>query len=451
MNPILRFTYRVLQGMAIVATETYFRKIVFINRQYLASDAPLIVICNHPNTVVDPLLAVMYTREPCYLLANYGLFKNPIAGALLRTLFCIPVKRVKDVAVGEERNNDDAFRASEEHLMAGRSLFVAAEGTSYTERHIREFKTGAARILFEAESKTNFALNLRILPIGLTYSDPLKFGSDVVVEVGEPFSADDWRERYEENPVKTVDDFTLFVEQKFYDLTINCADVYEDYFLQKLEAVIESEKWLDVIARNKATKESYFRSKKILAFVQNWKKTDAAGFATFEQQVETYFSRLNDLKIKDVNTDTFPSALSLGKTLLGLPFLIIGLIPNLIPTWLSHGLVKWLKLDAAYDTTVRMLAGLVLFPLLWWLETELFCAYWVPKITDIGAFQTILLTALFLASGLLAWRVYTEGSLFFNFQKYKTADSDGSLTKLRQPIVDKLAEIVSEPQLVHTS
>jgi glycerol-3-phosphate O-acyltransferase / dihydroxyacetone phosphate acyltransferase len=436
MNLILRGTYRLLQGMAIVATETYFRKIVFINRQYLASDAPLVVICNHPNTVVDPLLAVMYTREPCYLLANYGLFKNPIAGAILRTLFCIPVKRVKDVAAGEERNNDDAFRASEEHLMAGRSLFVAAEGSSYTERHIREFKTGAARILFEAESKTDFALNLRILPIGLTYSDPLKFGSDVVVEVGAPFSADDWRERYAENKQKTVDDFTLFVEQKFYDLTINCADVDEDYFLQKLEAVIRSEKEI-------YTEGSYFRSKKILAFIQNWKKTDAASFATFEQQVETYFARLNDFKIKDVNPTTFPSALSLGKTILGFPFLIIGLIPNLIPAWLSHNLVKWLKLDAAYDTTVRMLAGLVIFPLFWWLQTELFCAFFVPKITNIGAFPTILLAVLYLASGLLAWRVYTEGSLFFNFRKYKTANSDGALTQMRQPIVDKLNSIVS--------
>jgi hypothetical protein len=117
----------------------------------------------------------------------------------------------------------------------------------------------------------------------------------------------------------------------------------------------------------------------------------------------------------------------------------------LIPAWLSHGLVRWLKLDAAYDTTVRMLAGLVLFPLLWWLETALFCAYWVPKITDIGVFQTILLTILYLASGLLAWRVYTEGSLFLNFKKYKTADLDGLLTKQRQPIVDKLNFIVSMP------
>jgi glycerol-3-phosphate O-acyltransferase / dihydroxyacetone phosphate acyltransferase len=438
MNPILRLVYRFLQGLAIITLEIYFRKIVFINRQYLASDGPLVVICNHPNTVVDPLLTVMYMSEPCYLLANYGLFKNPIAGAILRTLFCIPVKRVKDVAEGEARNNDNAFRESEAHLMAGRSLFVAAEGSSYTERHIREFKTGAARILFEAESKTDFALNLRVLPVGLTYFDPLKFGSDVVVEVGEPFSADDWRERYAENRTKTVDDFTLFVENKFHDLTINCADVDEDYFLQKLEAVIQSEKRL-------YTEGSYFRSKKILAFIQDWKKTDAEGFATFEQQVETYFSRLKALTLEEVNPTTFKTVLSFWKCVLGFPFLIIGLIPNFIPAWLCHNLVKWLKLDSAYDTTVRMLAGLVIFPVLWWLETALFCTFFFPNITDLGFFQTILLLIAYIASGLLAWRVYTEGSLFLNVQKYKRANADGSLTQLRQPIVDKLNSIVSMP------
>jgi glycerol-3-phosphate O-acyltransferase / dihydroxyacetone phosphate acyltransferase len=440
MNSILRITYRLLQGVAVVATEIYFRKIVFINRQHLASDAPLVVICNHPNTVVDPLLAVMYTREPCYLLANYSLFKNPIAGAILRTLFCIPVKRVKDVAEGEERNNDDAFRASEEHLMAGRSLFVAAEGSSYAERHIRTFKTGAARIIFEAESKTDFALNLKILPIGLTYFDPLKFGSDVVVEVGEPFSADDWQARYAENKSQTIDDFTLFVEKKFHDLTIHCADAQEDCFLQKLEAVAQSDEPLD-------TEGVYFRSKKILAEAQNWKKTDAAGFATFEQQVEAYFSRLNETKIKDVNPTTFGAVASFWKSLIGLPFLMVGLIPNFIPAWLSHGLVKWLNLDAAYDTTVRMLAGLVLFPLFWWLETELLFLLFFPerdncfsvRSGELNFIESLLLIGFYILSGLLAWRVYTEGGRFLNFQKYKRADADGVLTALRQPIAAALS------------
>jgi glycerol-3-phosphate O-acyltransferase / dihydroxyacetone phosphate acyltransferase len=434
MNPFMLLVYRFLQGLAGVTNLIYFRKIVFINRQYLRAKAPLIVLCNHPNTVVDPLLAVMYTREPVYLLANYGLFKNPISGAILRTLFCIPVKRVKDVAAGEERNNDDAFRASEAHLKAGRSLFIAPEGTSYTERHIREFKTGLARIIFEAERQSDFKLNVRILPIGLTYFDPLKFGSDVVVEVGEPFSAIDWRERYAEDKRKTVDEFAQYVENQFHALTIHCTDVAEDHFLQKVEAVVQSENALD-------TEGSYFRSKKLLAAIQNWKKTDTAGFTIFEQQVETYFSRLNALKIKEVNVQKFPAAATVSKFLIGLPFLILGLMPNFIPAYLSHGLVKWLKLDSSYDTTVRMLAGLVLFPLLWWCQTELFFAYFYPNIPDLNAFYTLLLAVAYIASGLLAWRVYTEGSSFFNFRKYKNADADGSLTALRQPILKVATEL----------
>jgi glycerol-3-phosphate O-acyltransferase / dihydroxyacetone phosphate acyltransferase len=433
MNPFMLLVYRFLQGLAGVTNLIYFRKIVFINRHYLHAKSPLIVLCNHPNTVVDPLLSIMYTREPVYLLANYGLFKNPISGAILRTLFCIPVKRVKDVAAGEERNNDDAFRASEAHLKAGRSLFIAPEGTSYTERHIREFKTGLARIIFEAESQSDFKLNVRILPIGLTYFDPLKFGSDVVVEVGEPFSAIDWRERYAEDKRKAVDEFAQYVENQFHTLTINCTDVAEDHFLQKIEAVIQSENALD-------TEGSYFRSKKLLAAIQNWKKTDAAGFAIFEQQVETYFSRLNALKIKEVNVQKFPSTATLAKSLIGLPFLLLGWIPNFIPAYLSNGLVKWLKLDSSYDTTVRMLAGLVLFPLLWWGQTELFFAYFFPKMPDLNVLYTLLLAAAYLASGLLAWRVYTEGSSFFNFRKYKKADTDGSLTALRQPILKVATE-----------
>jgi hypothetical protein len=130
---------------------------------------------------------------------------------------------------------------------------------------------------------------------------------------------------------------------------------------------------------------------------------------------------------------------TLFKFLLGIPFLIIGLIPNLIPAWFSHNLVKWLKLDSAYDTTIRLLSGVfIFFPLFWWLQTELFFAVFLPEIDDFGFFQTILLIIGYILSGMLAWRVYTEGSSFFNFQKFKRADADGSLSKLRQSVSDRL-------------
>ncbi len=439
MNPLLSLTYRFLQGLAALSLQIYFRKIVFLNRQYLTTDGPLVVVCNHPNTVVDPLLAVMYTREKCFLLANYGLFKNPIAGAILRTLFCIPVKRTQDVAEGEIRNNDDAFRESREHLTAGSSLFVAPEGSSFTERHVREFKTGTARIVLEAESKADFMLNIRILPIGLTYYDPLKFGSDVVVEVGAPFSAKNWQKMYADNPQRAAENFTQFIENQFHTLSIHCKDVEEDHFLQKIEAVVQSEKPLDLVEKGQNTEGVYFRSKQLLSYVQDWKKTDVEGFNVFKNEVEAYFLTLNQWAIKDINKRFFNTTKSITLILIGLPFLILGAIPNFIPAWFSHNLVKWLKLDSAYDTTVRLLFGVfIFFPIFWWLETRFIFTQFIPKIADFGFFSTILLIIVYILSGLLAWRVYTEGGSFMNFQRYKRADSDGSLTKLRAPIVEKL-------------
>ena len=460
MNPILSLVYRFLQGLCILSLRIYFRKIVLLNRQYLTADGPLVVVCNHPNTIVDPLLAVMYTREKCFLLANYSLFKNPILGAILRTLFCIPVKRMQDVAEGTVRNNDDAFRESREHLTAGRSLFVAPEGSSFTERHVRAFKTGTARIILEAESKANFTLNVRVLPIGLTYYDPLKFGSDVVVEVGAPFSAKNWQQMYAENPHLAAENFTQFIENQFYTLSIHCADVEEDHFLQKIEAIVQSEKSLDLVEKSQntdllsqntdllsdthegpisASQGVYFRSKQLLSYIQDWKKTDAAGFDVFKNEVETYFKRLNQLKIKDVNTTFFNTTKSLALILIGLPFFILGAIVNFIPAWFSHNLVKWLKLDSSYDTTVRFIAGLfIFFPIFWWLETRFIFTYFIPKIANFGFFQTILLIIAYITSGLLAWRIYTEGVSFLNYQRYKRADTNGLLTKLRTPIVDKL-------------
>jgi hypothetical protein len=166
--------------------------------------------------------------------------------------------------------------------------------------------------------------------------------------------------------------------------------------------------------------------------------------------VEIYFSRLDDVGLKDVNTAHFPTS-SFWTMLLGLPVFIIGLLPNALPAYISDGLVKWLKLDATYDSNVRMFGGLVLFPLFWWLETKLICALFFPNMPDLGFLSTILLAIVYLVSGLAAWRVYTEGSLFFNYQKFKRANSNASLTQLRQPIIGTIntfLDEMSEPKRV---
>jgi glycerol-3-phosphate O-acyltransferase / dihydroxyacetone phosphate acyltransferase len=290
--------YRLLQGLMWVSLHLYFRRIVFKNQDRLKSEGPLLVISNHPNTVIDPLVALYRMPAICHLLANYSLFKNPVSGFLLSNLFCIPIQRYADVPEGQPLQNDEAFKKCDDHLLSGGCLYIAVEGTSWPERVIREFKTGMARIAFNAEMKTDFKLNLRVLPIGITYSDGLKFRSDVRVEIGELISADEWQAAYAREPRKVIQQFTEHVENKMRDIVIDCRNAEEDKFLKNLEAILHNQKPLD-------TEGAYQRSKTLLTGLHDWEKSDKKAFNDFKTQVDIYFSKLNALKINDLNTKIF--------------------------------------------------------------------------------------------------------------------------------------------------
>ncbi len=430
MNPILKLVYRFLQALAIVSLNIYYRKVVFINRSNLTATGPLMIVSNHPNTGLDPLFALMYARETTFLLVNYSLFKNPIAGAILRTLFCIPIQRIQDVGIGEMPKNADAFRACDEHLQSGQSIYVAPEGTSYAERHIRECKTGTARIVFSAEAKNNFALDLRILPVGITYYDAMTFQTDVVIEIGAPFSADNYASAYTESPRQAVQDLTQDIENQFISLTVNCNSAGEDNFLKKLETILSNDTPLD-------TEAHHWRSKKLIAKIHDWQTQDALGFDQFKNNVETYFTTLDRVKLKDASAKTTNAPLSILGILVALPAFVIGFLGNIIPAWLSNRMISLAKVDVSYDSTIRFCAGLVFFPLFWWLQSEVL---FYGK--DLNFFETLAYIIVLIGTGLLAWRVRTEGGKILNFYKYKNANRDDSLIKLRQPIFNKLNELV---------
>ena len=421
-----------MQGLVWVSFTLYFRRIVFVNKERLKTRGPMLVISNHPNTLIDPLMALYRMREQCYLLANYSLFKNPISNAILSTLYCIPIQRINDVPEGQPLRNEEAFQRCDEHLLAGGSIYIAVEGTSYPERRIRELKTGMSRIAFSAEMQKKFELNLRILPIVITYFEPLKFWKEVVVEVGETISVDNWRDAYLQNPRKAITEFTDCVEQQMITQTIQCKSAEEDKFLKKIEAILQSENPLNTL-------KHYARSKQILQQLHLWQDTDSEGYHAFNKSVKDYFKKLKLLKINDLNKKNCAqkTPLSVIKLLVGLPIFIYGLINNIVPAWLSDKLVKWLKFDVSYDTTVRYTSGLILFPLFWWFQ------HW-----GISSFSPVsingwlyLLTVV--PTGLVAYELYTEGGRFYHFLRFRKADQRGQLTHLREPIVQKLNDLLA--------
>jgi glycerol-3-phosphate O-acyltransferase / dihydroxyacetone phosphate acyltransferase len=427
INLFLRLFYRFLQGWVWVSYWVYFRRIVFINKRSLKSEGPLLVLSNHPNTLMDPLMAVHRLHERVALLANYSLFKNPIVGWILSTLYCIPIQRPKDV-VGQTPKNDEAFKKCDAHLLAGGSIYIAAEGTSFIERHIREFKTGTARIAFSAESKNDFKLNLRVLLIGITYTNPLKFRGDAVVEMSDPIDIDPWREAYEKDPRTAIQDLTQHLEDEMKYLVIHCRDEEEDAFLLKVETILQNEK-------QKKPEGAYRQGQVLLTALNDIETSNSDKFINLKIDVESYYKKLNTLKINDLDINKF-RPLSILTFILGLPIFVYGFINNFLTVVVSEGMIKILKADFSYDTTIRYATGLFLSPLFWWLQTKLVYQYFAMPFPWWVYVLTIVPT------GLVAWHVYKLGIKIKQYFIYKNNDIKYGLSVQRQGLVKEIEDIL---------
>ncbi|MFM2267084.1 MAG: hypothetical protein RL757_525 [Bacteroidota bacterium] len=367
---------------------------------------------NHPNTLLDVTATVILPYRKYSFLANYSLFKNPILNFILTSLYCIPIKRRQDVAEGEVRDNSQAFSIVDKHLSSGGNLFIAPEGSSFQERHVREFRTGIARVAFAAEAKADWKLQLNIIPLGVTYETPGDMGGSVVVHVGEPIRVADWQAQYVADPVKASDDFALWLEKRFHDLTLHCADRNEDLFLQKIEAIFDVKKRLIGIDPS----AWYDRSRVLLEKLHALKKSPNE-FQIVENQINTYFEILEKNNLKAPKT----ARIGGWGILLSLPIYLYGALNNLLVAAFSEATREKLEQDESYDSTIKYATGaLVFLPLFYWLQTKGIAA--VLKILGYDPTWAWIYLLTLIPTGIFAHFVYREGAVFFNRKRYESLE-----------------------------
>jgi len=358
INPFLRLIYLFLRFTAWVGTGVYYRKRLVLGRKNLHFDGPAIVVSNHPSTLTDVLNIGLTIRQEMFFLANYGLFKNPVSNWLLTRLFCIPIKRKEDVAEGEERDNNSSFEQSFRHLEQNGILFIAPEGYSWMNRFVRPLKTGTARIAFGTEARNNWKTDLKIIPIGLSYSQPNHFRSEVVIHAGAPVYPRDWIEQWQKNPDAATNQLTEFLENQLKSLSIHTRDEVGELFITRLETLLKNEDPLP-------QQEAFERSKVLTA-----KFLDDTALQT---RVQSYFDQLETLHLSDEGVEAFSSdqggiqLMTDGlRIALGFPFFLSGYLIWFLPCFLPWLLAKRLKLYIGYDSNVKILAGLFTFPLAMW-------------------------------------------------------------------------------------
>lgn len=390
MQTIKSALYNSLKFLVRTSFPIFYRRIHVIHQERFRLQGPTILATNHPNTLIDALNAAGRADQIVHFLVNASLYKSNISRRFFDFMFCIPIKRRQDPADTGVRN-EQSFERLSQHLHEGGHVFIAPEGGSEAGRRLRPLKKGIARILLQVRQEYPDAPAVRILPIGFTYSDASRFGSSLIVNVGEPIRDIDWSDAFRQNEPQAIRDLTHHLEKTLRSLIIDTRNPQEDRLLQHMEDLLQTTDPMD-------QKDAFFRAQRLLSKLHEWQEQAPDDFRSFHTALTDYAEALERHHISSealVGHQESIARHALWLTL-GLPIYLFGYINNFLAAGIPRFVATRPAIDKEYQATVQILLGLVTVPLFYLVQTWLVGSWlgtWPALLYLLGLFPT----------GLFAW------------------------------------------------
>jgi 1-acyl-sn-glycerol-3-phosphate acyltransferase len=183
--------YRVFRLLARAALHVFFRR--FEVEGEMPERGPLLLVANHSNALVDPLLPMIAMRRRMTITAKSVLGTNPLLRVLMWGLDVVSFHRAEDADKGAEPGeNTGALRRCRKILAGGGAICVFPEGRSHSAPGMRPFRKGAARIALDYLVQDGNPGRLKIVPVGLLYTEKHRFRSSVWLRFGRPIDVERW-------------------------------------------------------------------------------------------------------------------------------------------------------------------------------------------------------------------------------------------------------------------
>lgn len=210
----------------------YFKKIDTYGLERIPKGKPVLLLCNHQNALLDPLLIATRLSDFGYYLTRAGVFQKSFVAKLLESLNMLPVYRIRD-GWSNLTNNTSVFERVTELFQEHKIVTIYPEGSHNLARRVRPLSKGFTRVVFDTLEKYP-ETELVIVPIGVNYKNAETFVDSASMYVGEPINP---RNYVTKNRNEAVVALKKEVHKSISELTTHIPEVNYDETLKKLESL----------------------------------------------------------------------------------------------------------------------------------------------------------------------------------------------------------------------
>ncbi|MEO6182326.1 MAG: 1-acyl-sn-glycerol-3-phosphate acyltransferase [Verrucomicrobiota bacterium] len=213
----------------------YYPKIEISERHRIPKSGPVLLVANHANSLIDPVILGLIAARPVHFLAKAPLFEIPIFGTALRALGMVPAYRGSDDPT-QVKNNLKSLSAAADFLQRNEAVGIFPEGKSHDATKVDRVKSGAARIALAAFK--NGANSLTLVPVGINYERKERFRSSIWVRVGEPISMSVWLAKQTGDEPQILRALTAEIDRRLKEVVVHLNEENWEPFLRDLEILV---------------------------------------------------------------------------------------------------------------------------------------------------------------------------------------------------------------------
>ncbi|MBK7818543.1 MAG: 1-acyl-sn-glycerol-3-phosphate acyltransferase [Sphingobacteriaceae bacterium] len=433
--------YQILRFLFCISNKFYFKTFQVNGLENIPKKGPVFLAANHPSAFMDPLVIATISKRPLFMLAKGILFTNPMVKWFLSGLNIIPIYRSHETPELTGKNKD-VFAQCYKHFAKGRAILAFPEGISLTERKIKKIQSGAARICLGAEAENNFSLDVKIVTIGLNFSNPHKFQSDLYINIDKPINVSDYYELYKKDTFKAAHALTDEIRKRLEAQVVAIQDSDVDKFVANIETIFKAQLLEDLGHSPKVMAHDFNTTRSISDSVHYFLERDPQRVEALKVKINSYLEQLDKLSLDDKlikgvekTKPVYDTILSLVFLILGLPIFLYGYINNIlpfrIPFWCARIIAKRPEFHGSVAYSIGTLTFIVFYSLQIWLVSKFF-----------GDWRIILAYGLSLPiTGLLS---------FYYYNRFKSIRGSWKIFSLFYKKTTLMTSLIAEREIIIT-